>query len=80
MINNMESKIEDLYIQECSLESSSFWKFLFVHETETVTSGLCYIEDLICTIFVHQCTRFVCFDRWLHSYDLISTNKVLLYN
>ena len=42
-----------------------------IYETETVTSGLCYIEDLICTIFVHQYTRFVRFDRWLRRYDHI---------
>ena len=47
MIDNIESKIENLRLQECSLNSRSFWKLVISPETETVTSGLCHIEDLI---------------------------------
>ena len=47
MIDNIESKIENLRLQQCSLNSRSFWKLVISPETETVTSGLCHIEDLI---------------------------------
>ena len=49
MMDNIEIKIENLRLQECSLKRSSFWKLLISLETymkQTVTSGLCYIEDL----------------------------------
>ena len=49
MIDNIESKTENLRLQESSLkiglERSYFARNIY--ETETVTSGLCYIEDLI---------------------------------
>ena len=50
MIDNIESKIENHQLQECSLKNRSFWKLVIsleTYETETVTSGLCYIKDLI---------------------------------
>ena len=50
MIDDIENKIENLRLQECSLKNRSFWKLVILletYETETVTSGLCYIEDLI---------------------------------
>ena len=47
MINNIESKIENLRLQESSSNNRSFWKLVILletYETETVTSGLCYIN------------------------------------
>ena len=52
MINIVENKVENIRLQgyclkNCleNLEVSSFAKNIY--EIETVTSGLCYIEDLI---------------------------------
>ena len=50
MINNIESKIDNFCLQECSLKNRSFWKLLTLLETymkKRLTSGLCYIEGLI---------------------------------
>ena len=50
MIDDIENKIENLQLQECSFKKSGFWKLvvsLEIYQTETVTLGLCYIEDLI---------------------------------
>ena len=51
MIDDIENKIENLRLQECSLKNRSSWKVSHfaknVYKMETVTSGLCYIEDLI---------------------------------
>ena len=50
MIDNIESKIENHQLQEWSLKNRSFQKLVISLETygtETVTSGLCYIKDLI---------------------------------
>ena len=51
MIDNVGNKIKNLLPQEYSLKIRSFWKISYlirnVYETKTVTSGLCYIEDLI---------------------------------
>ena len=50
MINEIENEIENLCLQECSLNNRSFWKLVIpleTYETEIVTSGLCYVEDLI---------------------------------
>ena len=50
MIDDIENKIENLQLQECSFKKSGFWKLvvsLETYQTETVTLGLCYIEDLI---------------------------------
>ena len=41
---------QNLRLQEYSLKNSSYWKLVILLETyemETVTSGLCYIKDLI---------------------------------
>ena len=49
-VDNIESKIENRRLQEIFLKNRSFWKLVIsleTYETETVTSGLCYIEDLI---------------------------------
>ena len=50
MIDDIENTIENLRLQECFLKNRSFWKLVIlleIYETETVTLGLCYIEDLI---------------------------------
>ena len=49
MIDNIGSKIEDLRLQECSLNALLRVVYFTrnIYETETVTSGLYYIEDLI---------------------------------
>ena len=53
MIYNIGNKIKNRLLQEYSLkntENRSFGSQLFrqkSYETETVTTGLCYIEDLI---------------------------------
>ena len=51
MIDDIENKIENLRLQECSLKNRSSWKVSHftknIYKMETVTSGLCYIEDLI---------------------------------
>ena len=49
MIDNVESKTENLRIQECLLNALLKVSFFArnIHETETVTSGLCCIKDLI---------------------------------
>ena len=50
MIDDIGNKIEILRLQKCSLKSRSFWKLVIsleTYEMEIVTSGLCYIEDLI---------------------------------
>ena len=71
MIDNIENKIENLRLQECSLRNRSFWKLVISLETETVTSGLCYIEDLI----------FLDISCLWNSVDVQSTdNSVELYN
>ena len=50
MIDNIENKIENLWLQECSLKNRSFLKLVIslknIYQTVTVTSGLYYIEDL----------------------------------
>ena len=48
--DNKENKKENLLLQEYSLKNRSFWKSvisLATYTTQTVTSGLCYTEDLI---------------------------------
>ena len=53
MIDDIENKIENLRLQECSLKYRSFWNLVISLETytqseeETATSGLCYMKDLI---------------------------------
>ena len=52
MVDDMENKIANLRFQECSLKSRSFLNLVVLLESymkwmETVTSGLCYMEDLI---------------------------------
>ena len=51
MIDDIENKIENLRLQECSLKNRPSWKVSQfaknIYKMETVTSGLCYIEDLI---------------------------------
>ena len=51
MIDNIESKTENLRLQECSLKKKVLLEVSYftrnLYETETVTSGLCYIENLI---------------------------------
>ena len=46
MIDNIESKIENLRLHECSLKNASFGKLVIslekLYEMETVTSGLCF--------------------------------------
>ena len=42
--------MEKFRLQECSLKNVSFWKLVIsleIYETETITSGLYYVEDLI---------------------------------
>ena len=50
MIDNIESKIENLQLQKCSLKIGPFGTQLFhqkrIGNRETVPSGLCYIKDL----------------------------------
>ena len=55
MIDNIESKKENLHLQECSLKVGPLEVSYFarnIYETETVTSGLCYIKDLL---FLENC-------------------------
>ena len=51
MIDGIENKIENLRLQECSLKKQVLLKVSYlarnIYETETVTSGLSYIKDLI---------------------------------
>ena len=50
MIDDIENKIENLWLEECSLKNRSFWMLVVSLETSmkwTVTSELCYMEDLI---------------------------------
>ena len=50
MIDDIGNEIENLRLQKCFLKSRSFWKLVIsleTYEMEIVTSGLCYIEDLI---------------------------------
>ena len=49
MIDNIGSKIENLRLQECSLKALLRVVYFTrnIYETEIVTSGLYYIEDLI---------------------------------
>ena len=53
MIDDIENRKENLHLQECSLKNRSIGPFGVsyftrnIYETETVTSGLCYIKDLI---------------------------------
>ena len=50
MTDDIANKTENLRLQEYSLKNSSYWKLVILLETyemETVTSGLCYIKDLI---------------------------------
>ena len=46
MIDNIESKIENLRLHESSLKNASFGKLVIslekLYEMETVTSGLCF--------------------------------------
>ena len=49
-VDNIERKIEDRRLQESFLKNRFFWKLVIsleTYETEAVTSGLSYIEDLI---------------------------------
>ena len=48
MINNIENKMENLLLQECSLKIDLLEFIYFarnIYETETVNSELCYLED-----------------------------------
>ena len=52
MADDIENKIANLRLQECSLKNRSFLNLVVLLESymkwmETVTSGLCYMEDLI---------------------------------
>ena len=56
MIDNTENKKDNFHLQECSLKNRPFCKLAISQETypflmtmmkQTVTSGLCYIKDLI---------------------------------
>ena len=52
MVDDIENKIANLRLQECSLKNRSFLNLVVLLESymkwmETVTSGLCYMEDLI---------------------------------
>ena len=50
MIDNIENKIENLRLQESFLKSRAFSKLVIspeIYMKQTVTSGLCYIEDSI---------------------------------
>ena len=52
MVDDIENKIANLRLQECSLKNRSFLNLIVLLESymkwmETVTSGLCYMEDLI---------------------------------
>ena len=52
MIDNIENKIENLRLQECSLKNRSFWELIILLETymkcrQTVASGLYYIKDFV---------------------------------
>ena len=52
MVHDIENKIANLRFQECSLKRRSFLNLVVLLESymkwmETVTSGLCYMEDLI---------------------------------
>ena len=48
MIDDIENKIENLRLQECSLKNRYFWKLVYfaknIYEVERVTPGLCYIN------------------------------------
>ena len=46
MIDDIENKIENLRLQECSLKNRSFWKLVISLETYE-TKKVTYIEDLI---------------------------------
>ena len=77
MIDNIENKIENLRLQECSLKNRSFWKLVILletYETETVTSGLCYIEDLI---FLEN--NIVWFWISLHVQSIDSLNYIIYF-
>ena len=50
MIDNIENKIENLRLQESFLKSRALSKLVIspeIYMKQTVTSGLCYIEDSI---------------------------------
>ena len=52
MVGDIENKIANLRLQECSIKNRSFLNLVVLLESymkwmETVTSGLCYMEDLI---------------------------------
>ena len=52
MVDDIENKIANLRLQECSIKNRSFLNLVVLLESymkwmETVTSGLCYMEDLI---------------------------------
>ena len=50
MIDNIESKIENVGLQECSLKKKVILELSYftrdIYQTWTVTSGSSYIEDL----------------------------------
>ena len=52
MVDDIENKIANLRFQECSLKNRSFLNLVVLLESymkwmDTVTSRLCYMEDLI---------------------------------
>ena len=40
MIDNIENKIENLRLQECSLKNRSFWELIILLETYMLYRGL----------------------------------------
>ena len=85
MINDTENEIENLSLQECSFKDRSFWKFYFawnVYEMETVTSGFCYIEDLIFLenniIWFWNSLDVQSTDSSVELYNILPYSKVLL--
>ena len=50
MIDNKETKTENLRLQKCPLKKGYFWKLVISLETymkERLTSRLSYMEDLV---------------------------------
>ena len=47
MIDKAESKIEILFFFYDKMDVRLFYFVVAIYETETVTSGLCYIKDLV---------------------------------
>ena len=56
MISNIENKIEDVRLQECSLKKQVFLGVNHfarnIYEMETVNLGLCYIGDFLEIFFL----------------------------